>query len=155
MSEREVGRPEGRGEAYLQFAVKSLILSLIFAAVMAVGLGTMLGTLTPGRTEVKGLMDRATEKVIGELAKEKTRIRIKGLFTTNPYVHWKVSLISESEGNIAGAVEEMELALGLLEIRSAEQSVRQRYETRTLELQRKLAVANAAPQEEAGAQNPK
>lgn len=153
MSEPDVGGPAGRGEAYLQFAVKSLILSLIFVAVMAVGLSVMLGTLTPDRTEVKRRVDRARENIIGELAKEKTRIRIKGLFTTNPYVHWKVSLISESEGNIAGAVEEMELAMGLLEIHSADKSVMQKYEARTRELQRRLAVAKAAPQEKAGSSN--
>lgn len=155
MSERDTYRSFGRGEEYLSFAVKSLLLSLIFTAIFAIGIGAIIGSIVPDGTEVKWRMGEAKEKIIGELKKEKTKIRLKGLFTTNPYVHWKVSLIDQREGNIGDAIDEMELAIGLLELHSAEKSVKQKYEARVRDLQRKLADANTTQQDKTGTRFPR
>ena len=44
------------------------------------------------------------------------RIRLLGMTTFNPAVYYKVSIIKEKEKNLPGAIEEMELGLGLLEM---------------------------------------
>ena len=84
--------------------------------------------------------------VQNEVRKDQNKLRLTGLFTTNPAVHMKVSYLREEAGDIKGAMMEIELAIGLLELHSAERAVRSRYEARLEELRRKLpAPAPAVP----------
>lgn len=73
-----------------------------------------------------------------EALKEQSRIRLTGLFTTNPAVHMKASYIHEEAGDIKNGIMEIELAVGLLELHSADKAIRNRYETRLEELRKKL-----------------
>ena len=56
--------------------------------------------------------------------------RLKGLLTTNPAVHWRESVIQEGKGKFDEASIEMELAVGLLEMHSANKTVIERYNKR-------------------------
>ena len=55
----------------------------------------------------------------------------------------KVSHLREEAGDIKGAVMELELAIGLLELHSADKVVRSRYETRLDQLRKKLPLPEA------------
>ena len=58
------------------------------------------------------------------------RVRLLGLTTFNPYVYYKVSQIKEQERNLDGAIEEMELAMGLLNMWSTDEKMRKAYQAR-------------------------
>ena len=80
------------------------------------------------------------EKVRKATRDEKTRIRLKGLLTINPAVHYRVAAIEEAKGNLAAAIEEIELALGLLELHAADRATQEKYRMRLQELMRKQAA---------------
>lgn len=71
---------------------------------------------------------------------EKTRVRLTGLLTHNPAVHWRVAAIEESNGNIGAAITEIELALGLLEVNAVDRATREKYQSRLEDLKRKQKV---------------
>lgn len=83
-------------------------------------------------------------KLQNEMRKEASRIRLTGLLTTNPAVHWRVSFVDEKAGRIREAMDEIELAIGLLEMNKADKSVLDRYTRRLEELKRKLPPEAAA-----------
>lgn len=76
-------------------------------------------------------------KVRTALGDEKTRIRLRGLLTTNPAVHYRISLVEERDGKLANAIEEIELALGLLEMHGASPAIKEKYVTRLRALKEK------------------
>ena len=65
------------------------------------------------------------------------RVRLLGLITHNPAVHYKASILKEGTSNIQGAIEEMELALGLMSMRPSDKEIVQMYKKRLSELKKK------------------
>ena len=112
----------------MPFVIKALLLAIIFFG----GISFLLPNFSKIVTSVQN-----------EARKEQNRIRLTGLFTTNPAVHMKVSHLREEAGDIKGAVMELELAIGLLELHSADKVVRSRYETRLDQLRKKLPLPEA------------
>ena len=72
------------------------------------------------------------------------RTRLKGLLTTNPAVHWKESVIEEGKGRFDEASIEMELAVGLLEMHSADKTVIERYSKRLNSLRAKALIQQSS-----------
>lgn len=105
---------------------------VIFAGILGLGLAFSV------KSVLKSIDTRATvQNLQRELRDEKTRIRLTGL-TSNPQVHYRVAQIEEEKGNLRGAILEMELGLGLLELHNSDRAVRERYARRLEELKRKL-----------------
>jgi hypothetical protein len=110
----------------LEFSIKSAIFTLVLCIGLGITAVLVIGTVAPGLKT--------------ELRKEKTRLRLVGLFTPNPQVHYRVSYIDEQFGNLKGAIDEIDLAIGLLELHGADKSVRDRYARRLEELRKKAEV---------------
>jgi hypothetical protein len=122
----------------VHFTIKSVILTAVLCAGLVISAGAI----------VTGLDLRNRSKGVGEWLKshvqrDKTRIRLVGLLTTNPQVHFRVSLIDEEAGNIGKAIDEIELAIGLLELHRAEKSVIDRYQRRLDALKQKAPAKKA------------
>lgn len=58
------------------------------------------------------------------------RVRLLGMTTFNPYVFYKVSQIKEQDRDLDGAIEEMELAMGLLSMWSTDEKMKKAYQER-------------------------
>ena len=81
------------------------------------------------RSEVAGLVD--INRQIDDLRNvESRRIRLLGMTTFNPYVCYKVSLVKEQNGDLWGAAEEMELGLGLLNLWSSDDKLKESFQAR-------------------------
>ena len=118
--------PAGKATLFksmIPYVIKVLVTAIIFVGAVSF--------LLPNAHEISA-------KVKNELRKDENRIRLKGLFTTNPAVHMKVSYLKEQAGDIKGAVMEIELAIGLLELHSADKAVISRYQARLDELRKKM-----------------
>jgi len=117
--------PKNAGENYWSFTIKVAIVAAV------VGLGVVL---------VAESMVDALVPIKNKLKDQKTKLRVKGLFLTNPAVSYRISFIQEHEGNLDAAVLEMELAMGLLELHSSDRAAKERYAARLQELKNKLAA---------------
>jgi len=62
-------------------------------------------------------------------------------FTTNRAVHWRISLIEERKNNLKAAIDEIELALGLLKLHSANSAIKERDLARLQDLNRSLKAS--------------
>ena len=120
------------GNPYVAFAIKTAIVVTIVAV------GTVLTASFLMDSVDLDPLKASLKKTFRE---EKTRLRLRGLLTTNPAVHYKMSTILEQGGDIPQAIEEIELGIGLLELHSAEKSVRDRYAQRLTGLKSKLSAA--------------
>jgi len=119
-------RDRGAASAFsglLAFTIRALMVMIV----VAIGFAVVL----PDTRDM-------TQALRRELRREETRIRLTGLLTTNPYVHMRVSQIKEKAGNIQGALDEIELAIGLFELHASDRQARQRYVARRDELIKKL-----------------
>lgn len=135
MSQESKPAASHRSRDYAAIAVKTAIVTFI----VSVGLIFVVSSTAE-------LFDQQPLKagIRKALKDEKTRFRVKGLLTTNPAVHWRVSLIEEHDGNLKAAIDEIELALGLLELHSAHRAVKEKYLARLQELNRKLKASGLA-----------
>jgi hypothetical protein len=104
------------------FALRAMIIAIAIAGAIS----ALLPDIRPSIESLK----RA-------LREESVRVRLTGLLTNNPAVHWRMSQIEEGKGNLATAIIEIELAIGLLELHSANKAVVDRYSNRLKELQAK------------------
>ena len=80
--------PAIRGGGVLDFAAKAFI-----AGAVIVG---AVGFILPDTEELKA-------RVKKEIRRPETRIRLIGLLTSNPQVHWRISGIRENDGDLSGA----------------------------------------------------
>jgi hypothetical protein len=124
---------------YIGFAVKAAIVTVAVALGLTYVADSILDSVV-GSVNLQPLK----EKVRTAVRDEKTRIRLKGLLTNNPAVHYRVAAIEEAKGNLDAAIEEIDLALGLLELHGADRTAREKYQTRLQELKRKQAAQPAA-----------
>ena len=120
-------------EKHADFAVKLAILttaiSLGSAYIIDSTMNSIVDTASPIRAKLRAALND-----------EKTMVRLKGLLTTNPATHYRVSVIEENSGNVTAAIEEIELAIGLLEIHNADRAAKEKYAMRLQELKRKLEM---------------
>lgn len=122
------------------FAKKSLIFSAIFSAVLAVGLSLSLNQVLPDVYSVEQLLLKVSEKISTELENDRSRLRLAGFLSRNPYVHYRVSVLEENAGRLDRAIEEVELALGLFELSPANNLAKDKYQRRLNELNSKRAA---------------
>lgn len=130
------------GSKYVAFAIKVIIVAIVVSVAIVNITESIVTTviesvdLQPIKTTLRGVTND-----------ERVKIRLKGLLTTNPAVHYRVSQIEEQNGNLANAIDEMELAVGLLDLHSTDRAAKDRYLARLRELKRKLeAQAPASAQ---------
>lgn len=130
-----------RGTNYVGFAVKVVIVTVAVALGITYVADAILESVV---STVK--LQPLKEKVRNAVRDEKTRVRLKGLLTNNPAVHYRVAAIEEAKGRYESAIEEIELALGLLELHVADRATRDKYQSRLQDLKRKQsAQAQPAP----------
>ena len=103
------------------------------ATIVAIAIAGAISALLPDISPTIESLKRA-------LREESVRVRLTGLLTNNPAVHWKMSQIEEGKGNLTTATTEIELAIGLLELHSANKDVVARYTSRLKELQTKSSA---------------
>lgn len=115
--------------AWTRFIVRTLIAVGIFWGGLLAATVYVINEVAAG-----GLRDR----VRVTLKDEVTQFRVKGLLTTNPAVHWRVSQVQETRGNVRGALDEIELGLGLLELHSQDRAAKERFAARRDALRRQL-----------------
>ena len=120
-------------EKHADFAVKLAILttaiSLGSAYIIDSTMNSIVDTASPIRAKLRAVLND-----------EKTMVRLKGLLTTNPATHYRISVIEENSGNVTAAIEEIELAIGLLELHNADRAAKEKYAMRLQELKRKLEM---------------
>jgi hypothetical protein len=117
------------GSGYLNFIIKVAIVT----AIAALGLAFIAESIEDAIPPLKNRVRQA-------LKDPRTQIRLKGFLTTNPAVSYRVSLMEEKDGNLEAAIDEIELAIGLLELHSADRATQDKYTARLMELKRKLAA---------------
>jgi hypothetical protein len=120
------------GSSYMGFAVKVVIVT----TVVALGLVHVFVSIVEAVVNTVDTQQVRT-KLRAALKDEKTRVRLKGLLTNNPAVHYRVATIEEAKGNFEAAIEEIELALGLLELHATDRATQAKYQSRLQELKRK------------------
>jgi len=137
---------------YRVFAIKALILSAALCVALLVMAWVLLltGAVVARSAMHEGMFAARAASAAheaGEIVKRPNiRFRLIGLSTGNPAVHWKVADIYERDDRLDRAVDEIELAIGLLELHSSPAEVRNRYATRLADLRRSLEQrASAAP----------
>lgn len=130
LDENDVRSPDraASSSGLVPFALRATIVAVVIAAAIS----TFLPDVQSLKSVVQGEAKRA-------LQNESIRVRLMGLFTNNPAVHWQMSLIEERKGDLAIAITEIELAIGLLELHSADKAVIDRYAARLKELETKSA----------------
>ena len=111
------------------FAMRATIVAIV-----------IVGAISAFLPDLQSLKQILRGEVKRALQNEAVRIRLTGIVTNNPAVHWRMSLIEESRGNFDLAVTEIELAIGLLELHSASKVVIDRYAGRLKELKEKSSV---------------
>lgn len=121
-----------RGANYMGFALKVAIVTVA----VALGVTYVADAILDSVVNTVNLQP-FKEKFRKVVRDEKTRVRLKGLLTNNPAVHYRVSLIDEAKGNYDAAIEEIDLALGLLELHAVDRATREKYLSRLQELKRK------------------
>jgi hypothetical protein len=107
-----------RGSTYLSFAIKTATVVLMASIGLAFSVIIVIDAID---------MRAVKESLRKPFQDERARLRLKGLFTTNPAVHYKMSLLEEQRGRIGDAIEELELGIGLLELHSADKAVKERF----------------------------
>lgn len=128
------------GNGLGDFARKSLVFSAIFSAVFALGLNLSLNQVLPDVYSVERLLLITGERINKELENDRSRLRLAGFLSRNPYVHYRISVLEENAGRLDRAIEEIELALGLFELSPANNPARGKYQKRLNELNSKRAA---------------
>lgn len=77
-------------------------------------------------------------KINEKFGENELRIRFNSLLTRNPAAHWLIADDLEGRGDIEGAVEEVQLGLGLVEVSGGDLKLRKKFEQRLAVLREKL-----------------
>ena len=124
-------------ENKITFKLPAFVEKIVLFSAMVMVVVIAINFVTPDFEDIKQSLRDVKQSLRKEFRSEVTRIRLIGFFTTNPAVHMRESQIAERKGNIADAIDEIELALGLLELHSTDKEAKQRYLTRLAELKKK------------------
>jgi hypothetical protein len=106
----------------IEFAFKAAIASFLFTIVVT--------AIMPDPKDLASSIRKAAKD-------EKTRVILLS-FVRNPASLYRASELDEKDGNLKSAIMEMETAIGLLELHSANQIVITRYTTRLNNLKSQL-----------------
>jgi len=132
IAEQTMPAQPARSTSYAGFIAKVAIVTV------AVALGTTYVADAILESLVNTVKLQPIKEGIRKAARdEKTRVRLTGLLTHNPAVHYRVAAIEEAKGNLEAAIVEIELALGLLEVNVVDRATREKYQSRLEDLKRK------------------
>lgn len=81
----------------------------------------------------KEVLKRELSESTLKIRNEKTKLYMLS-FVQNPRVLYLTSEISEKEGSIEGAIRDMEVAIGLLELHNADKNIMKKYHDRLAKL---------------------
>jgi hypothetical protein len=133
----ESAKPQQKS-SFLGFVVKAAIVTFCAALGIVYVFDSVVETLGE-KMDVRPYASRIRDA----LREDRARLRLRGFFTNNPAVHYRISLIEEQQGRLETAVDEIELAVGLLELHSSDRAAKDRYAARLQDLKRKLAAQTA------------
>ena len=129
-------------QRYTDFTVKLMLLTVVVSLGITYAADSIFNSFMD-TVATQFNMTPLRDKLRATLSDEKTRVRLKGLLTTNPAVHYRVAAIEERDGNVVAAIEDIELALGLLEMHGADRATKEKYTSRLQELKRKLGASSS------------
>lgn len=78
-------------------------------------------------SKIPSVVSGVAEKI---LASEGNKLIVVGLLVNNPEIYFKRSLLHEKEGRIQAAITDMELAIGLLQVKGADKDFKDKYYAR-------------------------
>lgn len=127
----------------LNTVVRDLVFLFLKTVVVVLAIGMAISYFLPDSDQFLDAFYYKSNKLKGDvkaaLRDETVRVRLRGLLTQNPAVHWTEADILEQRGDLATAAQEIQFAIGLLELHSADKAVLQRYQQRLKDLQARLA----------------
>ncbi len=132
---------------YGRLAVKSVVFIAIFLPVLCLGILASLTTVVPDPFSLRDDAQWLKDWVRAELNRlqpdpalrnDAWRLRL-GALSENPESHYRLSLVEEADGNLEKAIDEMDLALGLLELAPRETRQHSAYSQRRDSLKQLLA----------------
>jgi hypothetical protein len=124
------------GPNYIGFAIKTAIVVAIVSVALVFVINGIVDAVD---------MPQIKESLRKPLQDERTRLRLRGLLTTNPAVHYKMAALYEERGDMRQAIEEIELGIGLLELHNGDRSARDRFAQRLSALKVKAAKEAKEP----------
>lgn len=150
MPRRQSATPSVSQQPYRRFwrpAGKILLFTIIFLPVVSLGILVSLTTVIPSsfslREDARWLKDWVRAE-LNRLQPDPTlrndawRLRL-GALSENPENHYRLSFVEETDGNLEKAIDEMDLALGLIELTPQESLQYGIYRKRSDTLKQKLA----------------
>ena len=108
-----------------KFTIGLILLSIFIDFIISDISGQLMGQ--------KELIKRDLSEISLKIKNEKTKLYILS-FIQNPRVLYLSSEISEKEGSIEGAIRDMEVAIGLLELHNADKNIMKKYHDRLAKL---------------------
>jgi len=109
-------------QSFWLFVAKTVVVLLL--------LGLFLDLVLPDFSELKADLSEQKaalkERLVKTFNEERTKLYVLS-FVQNPAALYKTSEIKEREGKIDSAIRDVELAIGLLEMHSADKQVIKRY----------------------------
>ncbi len=120
--------PQQKIRQFWQPAIKIFLFTIIFLPVLSLGVLVSLTTVIPNsyalRDDAQWLKDWVRTELYRlqpdpSLKNDAWRIRL-GVLSENPENHYQLSFMEETDGNLEKAMDEMDLALGLLELSPGE-----------------------------------
>lgn len=128
-------------------AVEALIFTIIFLLILSLGVLVSLTTVIPDSYALRDDAQRLKNWTRAELNRlqpdpalrnDAWRLRL-GALSDNPENHYRLSLVEETDGDLEKAIDEMDLALGLLDLSSKEHREYATYMQRRDTLKKTLA----------------
>jgi hypothetical protein len=116
--------PQQKIRQLWQPAVKAFLFTIIFLPVLSLGVLVGLTTVIPDSYALRDDAQWLKDWVRAELNRlqpdpalrnDAWRLRL-GALSENPENHYRLSFVEETDGNLEKAIDEMDLALGLLEL---------------------------------------
>lgn len=139
--------PQQKIRQLWQPAVKVFLFTIIFLPVLSLGVLVSLTTVIPDsyalRDDAQWLKDWVRTELNRlqpdpALRNDAWRLRL-GALSENPENHYRLSFVEEMDGNLEKAIDEMDLALGLLELSPGEHRQYAAYMQRRNALKQALA----------------
>jgi len=121
---------------FKRFAIKTGFLLVIFGLLSMLSLGAFLSVARSGSKMLEN-------SVKTSLRDSTLRPRLLGLLSNNPATNFKISERKEKDGDLKAAIEEMEIAVGLLAVSPNGQILYPQYAKRLEHLRQAQAASSA------------
>lgn len=112
--------PQRPDRGYVGFTIKVETVPIAISVGLVLVLNSIVDTFV-NTVDTRGVRT----KLRTAFKDDKTLVRLKGLLTDNPAVNYRVSATEEAKENFDAAIEEIESALGLIELHASDRTTRE------------------------------